>query len=110
MTQDQIITQLGKTIRKLRKAKQMTQEQLAEAIDCNVDTISNIERGVTSARLENLAAMAKVFEIEIGELFDLQPRNLSPEILRLMQLLEDQPDDVVKTVTEQAKVLIRHKR
>ncbi|WP_417783994.1 helix-turn-helix domain-containing protein [Terasakiella pusilla] len=110
MTQNQIITQFGRTIRKLRKAKQMTQEQLAEAIDCNVDTISNIERGATSARLENLAALARVFEIEIGELFDHQPRNLSPEILHLMQLLEDQPGDVVKTVTEQAKVLIRHKR
>ena len=88
----------------------MTQEQLAEATDCNVDTVSNIERGVTSARLDTLAAIAKVFGVEVGELFDIKSRNLSPEILRLMELLEDQPADVVKTVTEQAKVLLRHRK
>ncbi len=102
--------QLGKTIRTLRKSKGMTQEQLAEATDCNVDTVSNIERAVTSARLETLAAMAEVFNIDIGELFNVKSRPISPETLQLMELLEGQSADVIKTVTEQAKVLLRHKR
>lgn|GEM_PF-673708 len=110
MTYGNTVKNLGKTVRKLRKSKDMTQEQLAEAVECNVDTISNVERGAKAVRLDTIVGIAEVFGVEVGELFDLQPRNLPDEILRLMALLEDQPSNVIKTVTEQAKVLIRHKK
>ena len=110
MTYENTVMNLGNTVRKLRKSKDMTQEQLAEAVECNVDTISNVERGAKAVRLDTIVGIAEVFDVEVGELFDLQPRNLSEDTLKLMTLLEDQPADVIKTVTEQAKVLIRHKK
>jgi len=110
MTYKSTVTNLGKTVRRLRKSKDMTQEQLAEAVECNVDTISNIERGAKAARLDTIVGIAAVFGVEVGELFDVQPRNLPDETLKLLTLLENQPVDIIKTVTEQAKVLIRHKK
>ena len=61
---------IGLRIQFLRQQKDLTQEDLANAINKTVDTISNIERGVGFARLDTLMNIASTLEAELSDLFD----------------------------------------
>jgi len=60
---------LGQRIADLRRAKKLTQEQLAEAVGCSVEFISLVERGVNAPSVAGLEKFAKVLKIEVRELF-----------------------------------------
>jgi|GEM_PF-3583320 len=59
----------GKRVRKLRKARGLTQENLAEKIGKTVDTVSNIERGFTSTPIPTMELIAEALEVELQEFF-----------------------------------------
>lgn len=59
----------GKRLQYLRKQSKLTQAQLAEEMDCSVEFISFMERGVNGASFPTLEKLASVFEIEVFELF-----------------------------------------
>lgn len=61
---------IGERVRKARKAKGLTQEQLAEAIDKTVETVSNIERGVKLPGLASLEEIRKALDVKLSELID----------------------------------------
>ena len=60
---------LGQRIAALRKARKLTQEQLAEALSCSVEFISLVERGVNSPSVAGLEKFAKILKVEVKELF-----------------------------------------
>jgi len=62
--------QFGTKLKKLRKEKDLTQEQLAEASEISVDFLSLVERGVNSPSFENLEKLAKALKVSVKELFD----------------------------------------
>jgi transcriptional regulator with XRE-family HTH domain len=66
--------QLGQRIASLRKAKKLTQEQLAEAAGCSVEFISLVERGVNSPSVAGLEKFANIFNVEVKELFTFKAR------------------------------------
>jgi transcriptional regulator with XRE-family HTH domain len=60
---------LGRRIAELRKAKSLTQEQFAEAVDCSVEFISLVERGVNAPSIARLEHFAKALKVDVRELF-----------------------------------------
>ena len=66
--------QLGKRIADLRRAKKLTQEQLAEAVGCSVEFISLVERGVNAPSVAGLATFANVLKVEVKELFTFEEK------------------------------------
>ena len=60
---------LGQRIASLRRAKKLTQEQLAEAVSCSVEFISLVERGVNAPSIAGLEKFARVLKVEVKELF-----------------------------------------
>ena len=60
---------LGQRIAEIRRAKKLTQEQLAEAIGCSVEFISLVERGVNAPSVAGLENFANVLQVEVRELF-----------------------------------------
>lgn len=60
---------LGQRIASLRRAKKLTQEQLAEAVGCSVEFISLVERGVNAPSIAGLEKFARVLKVEVKELF-----------------------------------------
>lgn len=60
---------LGEQIANLRKARKLTQEQLAEAVGCSVEFISLVERGVNAPSVANLEKFAKALRVEVRDLF-----------------------------------------
>ncbi len=61
---------LGTTIRKLRREKDLTQEQLAEYLSVSVSAVSQWESGKTSPDLSMIVPLANFFEVSIDVLFD----------------------------------------
>jgi transcriptional regulator with XRE-family HTH domain len=60
----------GKRVQHLRRLRKLTQEQLADDTDLSVDTISNIERGLSSTRIETVGSLAKALNVTLAELFE----------------------------------------
>lgn len=65
----------GQRIKYYRKLKGLTQAELAYSIDKTEETISNIERGANSTKLEVIDNIAQILSVDIMELF-----NFSEEI------------------------------
>lgn len=55
-------------IRKNRKRLGLSQERLAEIIDCSREHIARIENGKINIGLENFIKLAQVFNISLDEL------------------------------------------
>jgi transcriptional regulator with XRE-family HTH domain len=49
----------GDAFRKLRKRKRISQETVSEEAECDRTTVSLIERGLVSAKLETIVKMCK---------------------------------------------------
>ena len=63
---------LGQRIADLRRSRDLTQEQLAEALDCSVEFISLVERGVNAPSVAGLEKFAKVLKVDVRELFTFE--------------------------------------
>jgi len=61
--------QLGQRIKELRKAKNLTQEELAEKIGIGTPNISYFENGKFTPTLETMQKIANVLDVEIYELY-----------------------------------------
>lgn len=62
----------ARNVRRLRKAKGLTQQQLADAAGINRTFISRLERGHFSATLETVAAVASALEMTAAQLVEIR--------------------------------------
>lgn len=64
---------IGGNLRRLRKARGLTQEGLAAAVDLDVRQIGRIERGQSYPSIGLLVEMAELLGVEPGWFFDRKP-------------------------------------
>ena len=80
---------LGKRLQEIRKSKNFTQEKLAELIDVETSSISNIEVGKYYPTAENLDKILKVLDLKPCDIFmfeSFQPQEeLITEMIEAMQ-------------------------
>ena len=62
--------QFGRHLRRLRLARDMTQEQFAEAARVSVDFLSLVEKGVNAPSFETLERFARALKVRVAELFN----------------------------------------
>jgi transcriptional regulator with XRE-family HTH domain len=67
--QDQVKKRFGARLRHLRKAKDMTQEDVAFAADLDRSYLSGIERGKKNLSLVNIHRIADALKVGARELF-----------------------------------------
>lgn len=98
---------IAERVKKLRKEKKISQEELAAMIDKSTETVSHIERAIFLPRLETAQEIADALDVPLYELFiydvpetDKAKIKLTHEIL---DLLKDQPTDLLKMTLEQVK-------
>lgn len=65
----QFCSLISKNVKVFRKRKNYTQKQLADAIPITQQYVSKIEKGKAEPSLDILVSLAKVFGIEVKELF-----------------------------------------
>lgn len=72
---------LGQRIKYFRKAKKLTQEQLAEIVSMEPNSISIIESGRNFPTLNSLEKIAKALDIELNILFRYNLNKTNSEII-----------------------------
>jgi transcriptional regulator with XRE-family HTH domain len=60
---------LGQRIADLRRKGQLTQVQLARAVNCSVEFISLVERGVNAPSVARLEDFATALRVQVVDLF-----------------------------------------
>lgn len=86
---------LGKRIRELRKRKGINQEKLAELINVDPTTISNIENGKNYPSLINLENLLEVLDYTFLDAFDFEHKNNNEDLLnQINQRLKDNPNKI----------------
>lgn len=60
---------LGKNVRKLRKQRGYSQEELSLNLDLDGSYIGKVENGKLNITIDKIAAIAKFLDIEVIELF-----------------------------------------
>lgn len=86
---------LGKRLRELRKRKGINQEKLAELINVDPTTISNIENGKNYPSMINLENLLTVLDSSFLDAFDFEHKNTNANLLtQINQKLKDNPDKI----------------
>lgn len=78
---------VGRHIAQLRKARGMTQGELAEKIQVEVESVSRIETGHTTPPLPRLIAIADVLDCSLEELLRCASKRKSDQLIVLEELL-----------------------
>ncbi|MBD2487769.1 helix-turn-helix domain-containing protein [Aulosira sp. FACHB-615] len=65
-------TRFGRRLRQIRRLKNLTQQQLAEATGISVEFLSNIERGINAPSFDTLEKLVEVLNVSYVDLFDFQ--------------------------------------
>lgn len=74
--------QIGQRIKKFRKIKNMSQEQLAEKIDISTTHMSHIEAGTTKLSLQVLTDIAQTLEITTDDLLFEEKKISNKELVK----------------------------
>jgi transcriptional regulator with XRE-family HTH domain len=96
--------QFGNRLRRMRKAKKLSQEELAHRAGCDVSTIGRIERGEKSPRLALLHSLAETFGTSVSDLTDCRPHTPAQDIRRE---LYDRIDGLVEKGSKQKVAMVR---
>ena len=75
---------LGKRLQEIRKSKKMTQEQVAELVNIETGSLSNIENGKYFPTAENLDKLLEVLNTNPNELFHCEYNKNTDAILSEM--------------------------
>lgn len=94
---------IGQRIRKYRKARGYSQEQLAEQIGISVTHMSHIETGNTKLSLPVFAALASCLEVSADDLLFDRPQPREASFAELEQVLADCSEPQLHIITEIAK-------
>ncbi|MFQ1050345.1 helix-turn-helix domain-containing protein [Avibacterium paragallinarum] len=71
---------VNEKIRKLREAKEWSQEQMAEKMSMSLNGYAKIERGETKLHLDKLEQIAQILDIDVVNLISPDDRNVCLQI------------------------------
>lgn len=99
-------SEIGKNIRRLRKERGLTQEQLAEAVGVTVGAVSKWESGVSSPDIGMLPELADFFEISVDVLlgYQLQSRTAAEWADQILQFTQDRAFEEGEVAVNQALI------
>ncbi len=99
---------IGQRIRKIRKARGLSQEKLAEKVGISTTHMSHIETANTKMSLSTFVGLASALEVRTDELlFDNRPEDRSTSINYITELLDDctgQQVRIIEDIVKAAKV------
>ena len=79
----------GNHMRRLRNARRLTQEKLAERSELSVDAVRRIERGVFSPSLETLGKLAAGLDVSLKTLFHSFERERPDQVAEICDFLAE---------------------
>lgn len=104
----QLAKRLGKRIAERRKAVDWTQDQLAERVGVDAETISRFERGVTVPSLVTLDILAKKLKTRTADLLAESSVEPSDQAIRISAWLAGLKSKDSEFVVDQIRTLCDH--
>lgn len=103
--ENKLLKRFGDRLRTLRKAKSLTQEELATRAGIDTSYLNYIENGKQSPSLTKIAAIAEALEVELPEMFYFSQskgynKRLDALALRLTDALKAKDEKVSALVSE----------
>lgn len=100
---------IGERLKKARKERGLTQEQLAEKIDVSIAFLSRIERGNSQINLKRLTQICELLNVTEGDILNGVSNNsnkyLDSEFANLLQNCSSQQQkliyDIAKVISNQ---------
>ena len=86
MTEENRIAEL---IKKYRKERNMTQQELSDATGINLSVIKNYEQGKRNPKIEQLKTLSDALNVSVNDFIDLKIEN-SNDVMSLVKSLYDQ--------------------
>ena len=94
-------------LRELRKRKGINQEKLAELIDVDPTTISNIGNGKNYPSMINLENLLNVLDCSFIEAFDFEHKNTNENLLKEINLILTTNPEKIEDFYKIAKALTK---
>ena len=112
MTDEEFAIKLGERIRELRKARNISQLELAYDMEMSMNTISGIELGKISPKIETLRKIALKLDIEVSDLFTFSPITIKDKILRkkvedIILRIQDGDKDFLELIDSAIDLVVR---
>ena len=109
-TSDEPFKNFGREVRRHRKARGLTIEQLAERAELSKNFIGAVERGEKNPSLGTLVAIARGLEVAAGALLvsmmpGENPEELSPRDFQMLESFRALPDELKNIVLALADAL-----
>ena len=87
---------IGTTIKKLRRERDMTQEQLADSLGITANAVSQWECDRTAPDISQLPILANLFETTIDALFEYDDASKKADVEKFFrQIREELPNDAM---------------
>lgn len=104
LAQDAGLT-IGNAIAKMRKQKDLTQEEVAEKLGIGVEAVSRIERGVVIPTVQRLFLLADIFKCDAADLLTEASYRRQDQALKVAKLIEPLSADDRQLVTDMVERL-----
>lgn len=97
---------IGERIKKARKEKHLTQEQLAEKIDVSIAFLSRIERGSSHINLKRLSQICDLLDVTEGDILNGTSSKSNKYLdFEFANLLKDCSSEKQRLIYDIAKVI-----
>ena len=101
---------IGERIKRARKTRNMTQEELSEKLDISIAFLSRVERGSSKINLKRLMQICSILNVSAGEILtgvsSVESNYLNSEF---SDLLKKCSSDKQKLIYDIAKVIANEK-
>ncbi len=111
------VSRIGSRLRELRKARGLTQAELARQIGIQQSDLSRMEKGTYRVSLDNLFKILAVFGMDIAQFFAERPpapaaetRPLSREDMQVLQMMRQLSEEGRREVQEFLEFKLRKER
>ena len=97
---------IGERLKRARKEKHLTQEQLAEKIDVSIAFLSRIERGSSQINLKRLSQICEILDVTEGDILNVASSKSAKYLdSEFANLLKNCSSDKQKLIYDIAKVI-----
>lgn len=102
-------TLLGRRVRKLRKQKGWTQEELGEFSNISYKFLGSVERGQENPSIDFVSKIADALEVSMRDLFDFEHELASEGELRdqINALLDEADLEELQTISQVVRSILR---
>lgn len=109
---DPIDIAVGDRIRQLRKARGITQTELANAIGLTFQQVQKYEKARNRISASKLAQIATIFDVDVAELFRApvndDDSSAADDVNQLLEYVNDMPVDVRRHFKDLLGAIVEH--